>query len=159
MTIKYNVSGAKTRNGKEILPIAFGDRAEAERFAKYHEGLSAPQNLRKHPGNITTVGGSNGEYNAKDLEAAEKFFARPVESLALQHQEVGRLTRIQDIVTITTRAQPATVGNPNADLEEAYAMGFRAARSIDPDDFEETQDYVDQRRSNLKELVSYDRSI
>lgn len=199
MTIKYNVSGAKARNGKEIMPMAFSDRAEAERFAKYHEGLSVPQNLRKHPGNITTVGGSNGEYNAKDLEAAEKFFARPVESLALQHQEVGRLTRIQDIVTITTRAQPldkeltdkvvarvltydpskaisladmqaryaqppeqpATVGN--ADLESAYEMGFRLGMSahydsVRPDAAIETQDYVDQRRSNLKELVSYDRS-
>lgn len=191
MTIKYNVSGAKARNGKEIAPMAFSDRAEAERFAKYHEGLSVPQNLRKHPGRVQAFSSDYRDFapTTDQTKAAEEFFARPVESLALHHQEVGRLTRIQDVVKITTRPldnesdadkyaacedamkmndnmrkygtidvpRSATVGN--ADLEEAYAMGFRAARSIDPDDFEETQDYVDQRRSDLKELVSYDRSI
>lgn len=59
-----------------------------------------------------------------------------------------------------TATQAAPVGNQiNEDLKAAYEMGFRAAREIDPDDFEETQDYVDQRRSDLKELVSYDRSL
>lgn len=175
MTIKYNVSGAKARNGKEIMPMAFGDRAEAERFAKYYEGLSVPQNLRKHPGNITVVGTGSTQY--PQLQNIPK-------SLSLNAQTVGRVTRealVDGLIDKTLdriktydpakaisladmRAryaepleQSATVGN--ADLEEAYAMGFRAARSIDPDDFEETQDYVDQRRSDLKELVSYDRSI
>lgn len=166
MTIKYNVSGAKARNGKEIMPMAFSDRAEAERFAKYYEGLSVPQNLRKHPGNVQAFSNDLKDFEptAEQTKAAEEFFARPVESLALHHQEVGRLTRIQDIVTITTRAQPATVGNSNADLEEAYAMGYRLAVANSfwkgcTDEDVETQDYVDQRRSDLKELVSYDRSI
>ena len=166
MTIKYNVSGAKARNGKEITPMAFGDRAEAERFAKYHEGLSVPQNLRKHPGTVQAFSNDRKDFEptAEQTKAAEEFFARPVESLALQHQEVGRLTRIQDIVTITTRAQPATVGNSNADLEEAYAMGYRLAVANSfwtgcTDEDVETQDYVDQRRSDLKELVSYDRKV
>lgn len=53
----------------------------------------------------------------------------------------------------------STVGyGNNEDLEEAYAMGFRAAREIDFDDFEETQEYIDQRRSDLKELKTYGRS-
>lgn len=275
MTIKYNVSGAKARNGKEILPMAFGDRAEAERFAKYHEGLSVPQNLRKRPGIVvatetfsgkghpqnipkygtglknhpvsaqaaalkgTCIDGKEhgpwadnytycttcGFYDfdkfkptAEQTEAAEKFFASSSESATAQAvlsaliksgdefvmhypncQMIGRVhrrnfeedgvERKSPPVTIVVDPkvfmagveehtgpvqvlklpivlggvrpleQSTTVGNPNTDLEEAYAMGFRAARSIDPDDFEETQDYVDQRRSDLKELVSYDRSI
>lgn len=57
--------------------------------------------------------------------------------------------------------QQTTVGSPNADLEEAYAMGFRAAFYRTGDTLEgtmESQGYADQRRSDLKELVSYDRS-
>jgi len=167
MTIKYNVFGAKTRNGKEILPMAFGDRAEAERFAKYHEGLSVPQNLRKHPGNVQAFSSDRKDFEkptVEQTEAAEEFFARPVESLALRHQEVGRVTRVQDIVRVTAGSQPATVGSPNADLESAYEMGFRLGMSahydsMRPDAATGTQDYIDQRRSDLKELISCDRSI
>ena len=192
MTIKYNVSGAKTRNGKEIAPMAFGDCAEAERFAKYHEGLSVPQNFRKHPGNITVVGTFSAEGQPQNIPkygAGLKNHLVSAECVALHLQQVGRSERKSPPVTfvidpkvfmagiqehtgpaqilklpivlggVRPLKQPATVGNPNADLEEAYAMGFRAARSIDPDDFHETQDYVDQRRSDLKELVSYDRSV
>lgn len=225
MTIKYNVAGAKTRNGKEIAPMAFGDWTEAERFAKYHEGLSVPQNLRKHPGNIavvvlgTTVTGAH---------AAAEYPAVSVEGLSLHAQQVGRVERKSPPVTIVVDpkvfmagveehtgpvqvlklpkeivceltdpldkeltdkvaarvltydpskaisladmqaryAQPlertATVGN--ADLEEAYAMGYRLAVANSfwkgcTDEDVETQDYVDQRRSDLKELVSYDRSL
>lgn len=211
MTIKYNVSGAKARNGKEILPMAFSDRAEAERFAKYHEGLSVPQNLRKHPGNITVVGTFSAEGHpqnipknkgtcidgkehgpwadnytycttcglydfdkfkptAEQTKAAKEFFAQPAESLALHCQEVGRLTRVQDIIKVTT-APPChypplpttTVGNPNADLEAAYEMGFLAAATPairkHADEYFQTASYADQRRSDLKELVSYDCSI
>lgn len=186
MTIKYNVSGAKARNGKEIAPMAFSDKAEAERFAKYHEGLSVPQNLRKHPGNISVVGTSNMEY--PQLQNIPK-------SLSLSAQTVGRVTReVPDdglidrlldktldriktydpakaisLADMQARyAEPlersATVGNLNADLEEAYAMGFRAAEQFltpmsGAEGYTETQDYVDQRRSDLKELVSYNRSI
>jgi hypothetical protein len=197
MTIKYNVSGAKARNGKEIAPMSFGDRAEAERFAKYHEGLSVPQNLRRRPGTVQAFSNDRKDFEptAKQTEAAEKFFARSAESLALHHQEIGRLTRVQDIVNITAQPldnesdadkyaacedavkmndnmrkygtidipQSATVGNPNADLETAYEMGFLAATQrftpFTSVDYTESQDYADQRRSDLKELVSYDRSI
>lgn len=302
MTIKYNVSGAKTRNGKEIAPMAFGDRAEAERFARYHEGLSVSQNLRKYPGIVvatetfsakghpqnlpkakgTCVDGKEhgpwadnytycttcGFYDfdkfeptAEQTKAAEELFAQaarhqphdgkdafigclcePCQSwrqstanrteklvpLALHLQQVGRVERKSPPVTIVVDpkvfmagveehtgpvqvlklpkeivceltdpldkeltdkvaarvltydpskaisladmqaryAQPlertATVGN--ADLEEAYAMGYRLAVANSfwkgcTDEDVETQDYVDQRRSDLKELVSYDRSL
>lgn len=184
MTIKYNVSGAKTRNGKEIAPMAFGDRAEAERFAKYHEGLSVPQNLRKHPGNITVVGTGGMEY--PQLQNIPK-------SLSLNAQTVGRVTReapddglidrlldktLDRIKTydpakaISLADMQARYARPlerlptvgNAELESAYEMGFRAALQVDEyisdvDMHVESQDYVDQRRSDLKELVSYDRSI
>lgn len=82
MTIKYNVSGAKARNGKEIAPMAFSDRAEAERFAKYHEGLSVPQNLRKHPGSVQAFSTDHKDFapTGEQTKAAEKFFASPAES-------------------------------------------------------------------------------
>lgn len=251
MTIKYNVSGAKARNGKEILPMAFGDRAEAERFAKYHEGLSVPQNLRKHPGNITVVGTGSMEYpqlqnipkssesataqavlsaliksgdefvmhypncqmigrvhrrnfeeggverksppvtivvDPKVFMAGVEEHTGPVQVLKLPKENVHELTDPLDKVLTDKAAarlltydpskavsladmqaryaQPlertAAVGN--ADLESAYEMGFRLGMSahydsVRPDAAIETQDYVDQRRSDLKELVSYDRSI
>lgn len=70
----------------------------------------------------------------------------------------------EDTLSNLRQHQPATVGNPNADLEAAYEMGFRAALQVDEyisdvDMHVESHDYADQRRSDLKELVSYDRSI
>lgn len=212
MTIKYNVSGAKARNGKEIAPMAFGDKAEAERFAKYHEGLSVPQNLRKHPGIVVATETFSAKGHPQNIPRMS------VESLSLHAQRIGRVERKSPPVTIVVDPKvfmagveehtgpvqvlklpkeivceltdpldkyaacedtmrmndnmrkygtidvprSATVGN--ADLESAYEMGFRLGRSahydsMRPDAAIETQDYVDQRRSDLKELVSYDRSI
>ena len=51
----------------------------------------------------------------------------------------------------------------NKDLEAAYEMGYKAAvanafwKGCNDDDIE-TQDYADQRHSDLKELASFDRS-
>lgn len=217
MTIKYNVTGAKTRCGKEILPMAFGDRAEAERFAKYYEGLSIPQNLRKHPGNISVTGTYSSKGNPQNIPRVL------AESLSLHAQLVGRAERKSPSVTIVVDPKvfmagieehvgpvqilklpkeivceltnpldnesdadkyaacedaikmndnmrkygtidvprSATVGN--ADLESAYEMGFLAATQrftpFTAVDYTETQDYVDQRRSDLKELISYDRKV
>lgn len=224
MTIKYSVSGAKARNGKEIAPMAFSDRAEAERFAKYHEGLSVPQNLRKHPGSVQAFSTDHKDFEptAEQTKAAEKFFASPAESATTEAvlsaliksgeefvihspfgQSFGRVHRrtfeeggverksppvtvvidpkvfmasveehtgpvqILKLPIVLGGVRPlettATVGNPNADLEAAYEMGYKLAVANSfwkgcTDKDIETQDYVDQRRSDLKELVSYDRS-
>lgn len=113
MTIKYNVTGAKARNGKEIAPMAFGDHAEAERFAKYHEGLSVPQNLRKHPGSVSVTGTYSSQGHPQNIpKYGVELKNHPVSAkcLALHLQQVGRVERKSPPVTIVVDPKVLTAG-------------------------------------------------
>lgn len=110
----------------------------------------------------TTKPFRSGDYLVYCPSSAVPRRIRHYDKTTTSWSEGAVVTHWQHLPFAPTGSGPAlraTVGNGNnEDLEKAYKMGFLCARNIDVEDFEETQEYVDQRRSDLKELKTYDRS-